>query len=159
MSAAHPTDSISMITHRVNKLILRVAAALIIAWALPAVAADCSGTVYLTIDTGSMSQADLIARVLKEENVKATFFIANERTVRNDYTLDPSWDGYWRALAKDGHVFGNHTWSHHSARQDQGDKVIMRDIAGKTVTLDQKIILRGNEKSRRRVYACHRPAS
>jgi peptidoglycan/xylan/chitin deacetylase (PgdA/CDA1 family) len=100
--------------------------------------AECIGKVYLTIDTGSMSQAENIARILNEENVKATFFIANEPTVRDDYTLDPSWDGYWRQRALEGHAFGNHTWSHWSARRDEGDKVIALDAAGKTHALDQK---------------------
>ena len=52
--------------------------------------AGCSGTVYLTIDTGSMSQADSIAATLGKHQVKATFFLANEKTVRGDYSLDAS---------------------------------------------------------------------
>ncbi len=111
--------------------------ALLAAFALPALA-DCRGAVSLTLDTGTMTQAENIARVLKEENVKATFFLANESTDRNDHTLDPSWDGYWRALAQDGHAFGNHTWSHHWAVRDDGARIVMRDAAGKTYSLDQR---------------------
>jgi peptidoglycan/xylan/chitin deacetylase (PgdA/CDA1 family) len=99
--------------------------------------AGCTGKVYLTIDTGSMSQADNIARILNEESVRATFFIANEPTVRNDYTLDPSWDNYWKERALEGHAFGNHTWSHWSVRRDEGDKVLALDGAGKSHLLDQ----------------------
>jgi peptidoglycan/xylan/chitin deacetylase (PgdA/CDA1 family) len=109
--------------------------------ALPGFAAaqDCpGGTVYLTFDTGSMRSAELIAQTLREENVRATFFLANEKTFRGDYSLDPAWDGYWRRLADDGHRFGNHTWSHLYARRDEGDKVIAVDGAGKTTSFDRK---------------------
>ena len=116
--------------------VIAFVAALLTTLTLPA-RADCRGTVYLTFDTGTMTQAEAITRVLSDENVKATFFLANERTYRNDYTLDTSWDGYWRALAQQGHAFGNHTWSHHWAVRDDGDGVVMRDASGKTHTVDQ----------------------
>jgi peptidoglycan/xylan/chitin deacetylase (PgdA/CDA1 family) len=74
--------------------------------------AACMGTLYMTFDTGSMSQADLIARVLKKYDVKATFFIASEKTVNADYSLDTSWAPYWKMLANQGHVFGTHTFDH-----------------------------------------------
>jgi peptidoglycan/xylan/chitin deacetylase (PgdA/CDA1 family) len=99
---------------------------------------QCKGKIYLTIDTGSMTQAELIAHTLNEENVKATFFLANERTYRNDYSLDPSWDAYWKARADEGHAFGNHTWSHRWARRDAGDKVMVVDHKGNPDALDQK---------------------
>lgn len=102
-------------------------------------AADtCRGTVYLTIDTGSMSHAELIAKTLNEENVKATFFLANEFTYRKDYSLDPSWDTYWKARADEGHVFGNHTWSHRLARRDSENKVMVVDSKGNPDAFDQK---------------------
>jgi peptidoglycan/xylan/chitin deacetylase (PgdA/CDA1 family) len=71
-----------------------------------------SGTLYLTFDTGSMSQADYIAQVLKKHDVKATFFLASEKTVKGDYSLDPTWGAYWKSLASQGHVFGSHTFDH-----------------------------------------------
>ncbi len=112
-------------------------AVLLLAFALSA-NAECRGKLYLTLDTGTMTQADHIARVLREENVKATFFLANEKTFRNDYTLDPSWDSYWKARAQEGHAFGNHTWSHHWAVRDDDGNIMMRDAAGKTHTLDHQ---------------------
>jgi peptidoglycan/xylan/chitin deacetylase (PgdA/CDA1 family) len=72
----------------------------------------CTQTVYLTFDTGSQSQAQLIADTLKKHAIKATFFLANEKTVKGDYSLDPSWATYYQALAADGHVFGTHTFDH-----------------------------------------------
>lgn len=86
--------------------------------------AGCSGTVYLTIDTGSMSQADGIAATLGKHQVKATFFLANEKTVRGDYSLDPSWGDYWRARVKEGHAFGSHTWRHWYFQRDLNDGTI-----------------------------------
>ncbi len=97
----------------------------------------CKGTVYLTLDTGNMSFAESIARVLNEERIKATFFLANERTFRGDHALDPSWDSYWRARADEGHVFGNHTWSHMTARRDDGESIALTD-GSRRVTLDRK---------------------
>jgi peptidoglycan/xylan/chitin deacetylase (PgdA/CDA1 family) len=74
--------------------------------------AACKGTVYLTIDTGSMSQADLIAKTLDKYNVRATFFLANEPTVKGDSSLDPGWASYWKARAAEGNHFGSHTFDH-----------------------------------------------
>jgi len=121
--------------HRVTSLLVATA---FVAASLSATAGDCRGAVYLTLDTGTMTQAENIARVLNEENVKATFFLANEKTFHDDYSLDPGWDSYWRARAQEGHGFGNHTWSHHWAVRDDGNNIVMRDAAGKTHTLDQR---------------------
>ena len=74
--------------------------------------AQCSGTLYLTIDTGSMSQAELIAQTLKKHAVKATFFLANEKTVNGDTSLGDAWIPYWRARLAEGHAFGTHTFDH-----------------------------------------------
>jgi len=104
--------------------------------AIPALG-DCKGTVYLTFDTGGMHAAALIAKTLDDENVKATFFLANEKTFRGDHSLDPSWGPYWKRLADGGHVFGNHTWSHYTARRDAGDKVIV-SAGGRERALDQR---------------------
>ncbi|TFW15576.1 polysaccharide deacetylase family protein [Duganella callida] len=78
----------------------------------PAVASACQGSVYLTFDTGSQSQAELIAETLKRHQIKATFFLANEKTVRGDYSLDPAWAAYWKARVAEGHVIGSHTFDH-----------------------------------------------
>jgi peptidoglycan/xylan/chitin deacetylase (PgdA/CDA1 family) len=103
---------------------------------IAASAAECRGTLYLTIDTGNMAHAEPIARVLNEEKVKATFFLANEPTFRRDHALDPSWDGYWRARAEEGHAFGNHTWSHRTIKRDNADRVVVADANGNPDLLD-----------------------
>ncbi|UGQ47337.1 polysaccharide deacetylase family protein [Massilia endophytica] len=83
--------------------------------------AACSGTIYLTFDTGSQSQAELIAATLKRHHIKATFFLANEKTVRGDYSLDPSWADYWKARVAEGHAFGTHTFDHVYYEKDAPD--------------------------------------
>lgn len=72
----------------------------------------CAGTVYLTLDTGNMSQAQRIAEILRRHDVRATFFLANERTPRGDHALDASWTDYWKARVAEGHAFGSHTFDH-----------------------------------------------
>lgn len=74
--------------------------------------ASCQKTIYLTFDTGNMSVAQIVADILKRQQIKATFFLANEKTSRGDFSLDESWQQYWQELAKEGHHFGSHTYDH-----------------------------------------------
>ena len=41
-----------------------------------------------------MDVADYVVGILKKHDVKATFFLANEKTKRGDYSLDDSWTEY-----------------------------------------------------------------
>ncbi len=89
-----------------------------------AVHAQCAKPLYLTLDTGNMRHAELIARILDQHGVRATFFLANEKTFRGDHALDPSWASYWRARSAEGHAFGSHTWRHWYFRRDvDGERV------------------------------------
>jgi len=100
--------------------------------AAPAAASECRGTLYLTLDTSVMTQAENVARILARHQVKATFFLANEPTYRGDHSLDASWGDYWRARVAEGHAFGTHTWDHGYFRGDlPGGKV--RYVHGKRV--------------------------
>lgn len=83
--------------------------------------AACKGTIYLTFDTGSQSQATLIAETLHRHDIKATFFLANEKTVNGDHSLDPSWAPYWKARVAEGHAFGTHTFDHVYVQHDLPD--------------------------------------
>ena len=65
-----------------------------------------------------MVSAEKIATVLKRHHIHATFFLANEPTVRGDHALDDSWGDYWRERVAEGHHFGSHTWRHGSLRSD-----------------------------------------
>lgn len=85
-------------------------------------APSCPRPVYLTLDTGHMGVAELIAQVLKRQQVRATFFLANERTQTGGWSLDDQWAPWWRARAAEGHAFGSHTWDHHSWLADRSDR-------------------------------------
>ncbi|QWC95892.1 polysaccharide deacetylase family protein [Polynucleobacter paneuropaeus] len=73
---------------------------------------SCNKTVYLTFDTGNMSVAQTVADILKRHNIKATFFLANEKTFRGDYALEDSWKPFWQMMQQEGHHFGSHTYNH-----------------------------------------------
>jgi peptidoglycan/xylan/chitin deacetylase (PgdA/CDA1 family) len=96
-----------------------------------AAAPACHGTIYLTFDTGSQSQADFIAGVLNKHHAKATFFLANEKTVRGDYALDPSWAPFWKARVAEGHAFGSHTFDHvYLVRDGSGGRITVKPQFG-----------------------------
>jgi peptidoglycan/xylan/chitin deacetylase (PgdA/CDA1 family) len=100
-------------------------------WCLPALlalagqawaaAAGCDNPLYLTFDTGHMGVAPLIADVLQRQQVRATFFLANERTQTGGTSLDDQWAPWWRARAAEGHAFASHTWDHDSWLADHAD--------------------------------------
>jgi peptidoglycan/xylan/chitin deacetylase (PgdA/CDA1 family) len=79
---------------------------------LSAQPAICNKTVYLTFDTGNMSVAEKVSEILRRQEIKATFFLANEKTYRRDYALDDSWKSFWQERVKEGHHFGSHTYDH-----------------------------------------------
>lgn len=100
-------------------------------------AADaCRGTVYLTLDTGGMHQAENIARILRKHDVRVTFFLANEKTFRGDWSLDASWTDYWKARVAEGHAFGSHTWHHGNFRADLAGGAVRYVVNGKAQELD-----------------------
>jgi peptidoglycan/xylan/chitin deacetylase (PgdA/CDA1 family) len=131
---------------RANERVRLLSAVVLAGASLPAVPSparcdDGRAPIFLTFDTGSESQAELIHDVLKKHDVRATFFLANERTVRGDWSLDPSWAPYWKTLAREGHAFGTHTFDHVYYRGDDGqDRVRVRPQfgaeAGKTLSWD-----------------------
>ena len=114
-------------THRANRL--RFATVLIAVYAHGACANGLSGAqstlaveackpVYLTLDTGHMEVAPLMADILKRHQVKATFFAAHERTQTGDGSLGTHWAGWWKARAAEGHEFASHTYDHTYWRAD-----------------------------------------
>ena len=65
----------------------------------------CDKPVYLTFDTGHMGVAPLVADVLRRQQVAATFFLANERTLTGGGSLDDEWAAWWKARAAEGLPF------------------------------------------------------
>jgi peptidoglycan/xylan/chitin deacetylase (PgdA/CDA1 family) len=103
---------------------------------------NCKNTAYLTFDTGNMAVADYIAKVLKQQNIKATFFLANEKTKQGGFSLDDSWKNYWQERVAEGHRFGSHTYDHSYWIRDEGDNdVLLRpqfgQNAGKAIRFNQ----------------------
>ena len=85
------------------------------AWAQAPQSADdplCDQPVYLTFDTGHMDVAKLIAEVLQRQNIRASFFLANEPTRTGGSSLDDVWAPWWKVMAERGHVFATHTFDH-----------------------------------------------
>lgn len=83
---------------------------------------ECEKPVYLTFDTGHMDVAPLVAEVLQRQQVRVTFFGANERTKEGDGSLGNHWAPWWRARAQEGHEFASHTWDHAYWRGDLAGK-------------------------------------
>lgn len=83
-----------------------------------AFAQTCSKPVYLTLDTGHMGVANLIADVLNRNQVKVTFFAANEKTKEGDGSLGQYWAAWWKARGSEGHEFASHTFDHTYWRAD-----------------------------------------
>ncbi|MBV7460756.1 polysaccharide deacetylase family protein [Acidovorax sp. sif0632] len=81
---------------------------------------DCKKPLYLTFDTGHMAVAPLVADVLARQQVRVTFFAANERTQEGDGSLGDHWASWWHARAAEGHEFASHTWDHTYWRADLG---------------------------------------
>ena len=102
----------------------RIAIQLVALSALPAGAATqnhsntCDAPVYLTFDTGHMGIANLVADVLRRQQVRVTFFAANERTQEGDGSLGRYWGPWWKARAAEGHELASHTWDHAYWRGD-----------------------------------------
>ena len=87
-------------------------------WAQNQSRIPCSRPVYLTFDTGHMAIAPLVAEVLNRQQVRVTFFAANERTQTGDGSLGNHWAPWWKARAAEGHEFASHTWDHAYWRGD-----------------------------------------
>jgi peptidoglycan/xylan/chitin deacetylase (PgdA/CDA1 family) len=92
---------------------------------------DCKKPVYLTLDTGHMGVAPLMAEVLRRQQVRVTFFAANEKTQEGDGSLGTHWAPWWKARAAEGHEFASHTYDHTYWRGDlQGGRFKVRPSAG-----------------------------
>lgn len=124
---------------RPGRLVKAAAFVMTALFSLSTTAATCQKPVYLTFDTGGMQSAEWIARLLREHQVKATFFIANEKTVQGDFVLDDRWAGFWRSLVRDGHSFGSHTMRHGRILAAEGRSIRYRpqfgQDSGRTVTM------------------------
>ena len=91
----------------------------------------CARPLYLTFDTGHMGVAELIADVLRRQQVRATFFAAHEPTQVGDGSLGEHWAPWWRERAAEGHAFASHTYDHTYWKADlPGGRFRVRASAG-----------------------------
>jgi peptidoglycan/xylan/chitin deacetylase (PgdA/CDA1 family) len=65
-----------------------------------------------------MGVAEHIAAVLRRQQVRVTFFAADERTQVGDGSLGTHWAAWWRARSDEGHEFASHTLDHNYWRAD-----------------------------------------
>jgi peptidoglycan-N-acetylmuramic acid deacetylase len=91
--------------------------------------------VYLTIDAGGpLIEVDLMLKSLKENNVKANFFITGNNIKKNP--------DYLKRIVADGHFVANHTMTHSDFNELSDDQirkeitdfeVVYKQITGKEV--------------------------
>jgi peptidoglycan/xylan/chitin deacetylase (PgdA/CDA1 family) len=105
-----------------------------------------------------MAVAPMMLEVLQRQQVKVTFFAANERTQTGDGSLGTHWGGWWKSAAQQGHEFASHTYDHIYWRADlPGAKPAFRMRAtagaqeGQDVTLDAAAICAEIDKAARQL--------
>lgn len=77
--------------------------------------------VYLTFDDGpSTKVTNAILDTLKEEGVKATFFVVSDRAQTRKETL--------KRIAREGHTLGVHSASHDYTKIYASDETLLRDV-------------------------------
>jgi peptidoglycan/xylan/chitin deacetylase (PgdA/CDA1 family) len=123
----------------VGALALATALATSLAGAAPP--GDCKNPLYLTLDTGHMEVAPLIAQVLARHQVRVTFFAANERTQTGDGSLGSHWAPWWKARALEGHEFASHTYNHVYWRADLPEPGRFRTRATAGAQAGQDLVL------------------
>lgn len=73
--------------------------------------------VYLTFDDGPSQNTLRILSILKEKNIKGTFFV----------NYHPNCDNIYKKIHEDGHAIGNHTYSHAFSRIYQSEASFFED--------------------------------
>ena len=91
----------------------------------------CKNPVYLTLDTGHMDVAPMMADVLRRQQVKVTFFVANERTKTGDGSLGNAWGTWWKSVAAQGHEFASHRDLPFAKTAQHTDALRTRQFGGK----------------------------
>lgn len=78
-------------------------------------------TAYLTFDDGPSKNTEEILRVLKENNIKATFFVTPNESEECARRL--------RAIAAAGHTIGIHSFTHNYLTVYESEKAFEKDFA------------------------------
>ncbi|ORX75702.1 glycoside hydrolase/deacetylase, partial [Anaeromyces robustus] len=75
----------------------------------------------MTYDDGPTEYADAILDLLKEKNIKATFFVVGKMYMDSS---NPEWTRIVKRMASEGHVVGNHTFNHSDLTQLSPDQIV-----------------------------------
>lgn len=81
---------------------------------------DGQKRVYLTFDDGPSTNTEAILEVLKEYNVKATFFVVGKE---DETSLE-----MYRKIVEEGHSIGMHTYSHQYSTIYQSVEAFSKDV-------------------------------
>lgn len=88
--------------------------------------------VYLSFDDGPIPEmTPKILRLLKEKNVKATFFVVGDNAAKYPYLMD--------AIREDGHEVGNHTY-HHLAGLKTPTEAYLNDVEACSKLVGRKLM-------------------
>lgn len=74
--------------------------------------AACANPVYLTIDPAAMDFAPRVADMLRRQQVRATFWVSNQRTQNGEGSLGNLWGSWWKQVGQQGHEFASQTYDH-----------------------------------------------
>lgn len=91
-------------------------------------------TIYLTFDDGPSNITKDVLNILKEENIKATFFVIN---------TDSKYDYLIKQIYDDGHTIGLHSYSHNYSNIYKSTDAYLNDLE----KIKDKVIKLTNYKS------------
>ncbi|EXK77175.1 hypothetical protein FOQG_18110 [Fusarium oxysporum f. sp. raphani 54005] len=101
---------------------------------------NCStpGTVALTFDDGPYKYTDQVLNVLKENDIKATFFIVGNNLGKGQIDDESTgWPKVLRRMHSEGHQLASHSWSHEdlSAASDEirQQQIIYNEMAFRNI--------------------------
>ena len=63
----------------------------------------------MTFYDGPTEYADIILDLLKQYNIKATFFVVGRLYMKSE---NPEWSRIIKRMDDEGHIIGNHTYNH-----------------------------------------------
>ncbi|KAF5589067.1 chitin deacetylase 1 [Fusarium pseudoanthophilum] len=96
------------------------------------------GTVALTFDDGPYKYTDQVLDVLKQSNIKATFFITGTNLGKGQIDDETTgWPKILRRMHSEGHQLASHTWSHQdltaSSDEVRQQQIIYNEMAFRNI--------------------------
>jgi peptidoglycan/xylan/chitin deacetylase (PgdA/CDA1 family) len=96
------------------------------------------GTFALTFDDGPYKYTDQVLDVLKQNNIKATFFITGTNLGKGQIDDETSgWPKILRRMHSEGHQLASHTWSHQdltaSSDEVRQQQIIYNEMAFRNI--------------------------